>query len=135
MSGNHRSTYVALVAALRAEFDATQRRAIWIQMREHRYDLSSLGTLAQAAHDADDLAYDASNPLFEAGNAAPREAAAQIPDHVLDLVRDLTDDDTCWFDHHGGCQAHGYLSLAGSKCPHAEAKELLALHRPAREGV
>ncbi len=39
----------------------------------------------------------------------------------------VNDEDPCEFDHHGGCQAHGYLSLEpGEKCPHAEAKELLA---------
>ncbi len=28
--------------------------------------------------------------------------------------------------HHGGCQAHGYLSLEpGEKCPQQDAKELL----------
>lgn len=44
-----------------------------------------------------------------------------------DLLRSLVDADDCWFDHHGGCQAHGYLSLQpGEKCPHAEAKDLLA---------
>lgn len=48
-----------------------------------------------------------------------------------ELLRSLVDEDDCWFDHHGGCQAHGYLSLEpGEKCPHAEAKELLAAHKP-----
>lgn len=47
----------------------------------------------------------------------------------VDLLRSLVDEDNCWFDHHGGCQAHGFLSLEpGEKCPHAEAKELLAGH-------
>lgn len=42
------------------------------------------------------------------------------------LVRDMTDPGACWFDHHGGCQEHGYLSLKpGELCPHAEAKQLL----------
>jgi hypothetical protein len=46
---------------------------------------------------------------------------------LRDLVRGLIDPDPCWFDHHGGCQAHGYLSLApGEKCPHQQAKEVLA---------
>lgn len=45
----------------------------------------------------------------------------------IDLLRSLVDEDDCWFDHHGGCQAHGYLSLEpGEKCPQAEAKERLA---------
>ncbi|WP_280466781.1 hypothetical protein [Nocardia cyriacigeorgica] len=43
------------------------------------------------------------------------------------LVRDFTDPDECSFDHHGGCQAHGYLSLEpGELCPHAEAKQMIA---------
>lgn len=44
-----------------------------------------------------------------------------------DLLDALTDPDECWFDHHGGCQAHGFLSLEpGERCPHAEAREILA---------
>lgn len=40
------------------------------------------------------------------------------------LIRDLTDRDPCWFDHHGGCQAHGYLSLEpGELCPQQAAKD------------
>lgn len=48
----------------------------------------------------------------------------------VDLLRSLVNkDDDCWFDHHGGCQAHSYLWLEpGEKCPQAEAKELLAVH-------
>jgi hypothetical protein len=43
------------------------------------------------------------------------------------LVRDLSDSYPCWFDHHGGCQAHGYLSLGpGEKCPQSEAQEIVA---------
>lgn len=45
----------------------------------------------------------------------------------VELLRSLVDGDPCRFDHHGGCQAHGHLSLEpGEKCPHAEAKEILA---------
>ncbi len=48
---------------------------------------------------------------------------------LLRLVRDLVDDEPCQFDHHGGCQAHGFLSLEpGELCPHAEAKALLAAY-------
>lgn len=47
------------------------------------------------------------------------------------LLRDLVDPDDCHFDHNGGCQAHGYLSLQpGEQCPHAEAKALLAALTP-----
>lgn len=43
------------------------------------------------------------------------------------LVRDFTDPDPCSFDHHGGCQAHGYLCLEpGELCPHEEARRYLA---------
>lgn len=43
------------------------------------------------------------------------------------LLRDMVDPDPCYFDHHGGCQAHGYLSLKpGEMCPHAEAKVILS---------
>jgi hypothetical protein len=45
----------------------------------------------------------------------------------LSVLADLVDPDPCWFDHHGGCQAHGYLSLEpGELCPHEQAKRLLA---------
>jgi hypothetical protein len=51
---------------------------------------------------------------------------------LLRLIRDLLDSDACWFDHHGGCQAHGYLSLEpGEQCPHAEAKAILAAEQEA----
>ena len=47
-----------------------------------------------------------------------------IPRQLLD---DLLDEDDCSFDHHGGCQAHGYLSLEpGELCPQEEAKRILA---------
>ena len=48
---------------------------------------------------------------------------------VRRLIADLVDPDPCSFDHHGGCQAHGYLSLEpGEVCPQAEAKQWLADH-------
>jgi hypothetical protein len=43
---------------------------------------------------------------------------------IRELIRDLTDPDDCWFDHHGYCQAHGWTDL-DRRCPHARAKELL----------
>lgn len=46
---------------------------------------------------------------------------------ALSLLREVTSEEDCWFDHSGGCQAHGYLSLEpGETCPHADARELLA---------
>lgn len=45
---------------------------------------------------------------------------------ALYLLSCLVDDDDCWFDHHGGCQAHGFLNLSpGEKCPNSEARRLL----------
>lgn len=44
-----------------------------------------------------------------------------------DLLDSMIDPDPCWFDHHGGCQAHGYLSLEpGEVCPQADLKSLLS---------
>ena len=43
------------------------------------------------------------------------------------LLESLTDEDACRLDHHGGCQAHGYLSLEeGEVCPQRDAKDRLA---------
>lgn len=42
------------------------------------------------------------------------------------LISSLVDDGECRFDHHGGCQEHGYLSLGpGEMCPQEEAKRLI----------
>ena len=46
---------------------------------------------------------------------------------ILEVLQCLVDEEDCWFDHHGGCQAHFFLSLEpGEKCPQQEAKELIA---------
>lgn len=50
---------------------------------------------------------------------------------AIELLADLADPDSCHYDHHGGCQAHGYLSLAnGEQCPHSLARAFLAAARP-----
>ncbi len=55
-------------------------------------------------------------------------ALALVERDYLRVMADLVDTEPCWFDHHGGCQAHSFLSLEpGEKCPHAAAKELLGL--------
>ena len=70
-----------------------------------------------AAHDAEKRAE------WEAEQGEPEKPSERIHQ----LIHDLTDPGECWFDHHGGCQEHGYLTLRpGEKCPHAEARELLA---------
>jgi hypothetical protein len=52
------------------------------------------------------------------------------------LIRDLTDSGDCSFDHHGGCQAHGYLSLEpGETCPQQDAKDWARAALTATEGA
>jgi len=47
-------------------------------------------------------------------------------DRMRFLLAELVEDSECRFDHHGGCQEHGFLSLEqGEKCPNHEALELL----------
>lgn len=62
--------------------------------------------------------------------AAEREAATPPLDVLIlprELLESLVDDEECRFDHHGGCQAHGYLSLEpGELCPQADLKGRLA---------
>jgi hypothetical protein len=88
-----------------------------------------------AAHDAE--VRDAAVAEWAASVKIPIEAEQGEPsEQIKQLLADLIDPDDCWFDHHGGCQAHGYLSLKpGEKCPHAEAKELLASWEPVEENT
>ncbi len=66
--------------------------------------------------------------------AAQEPTDAAIPENFANLIRDLIDPDDCWFDHHGGCQAHGYLDLTPEQeCPHSEAKRLLAARAARRD--
>lgn len=62
------------------------------------------------------------------------ETAQQPPlgDELIMLRRllaefaDPDDDSDCRFDHHGGCQEHGHLSIEpGEMCPYAEAQQYL----------
>jgi hypothetical protein len=58
MPNNHQPSYVALVAALRAEFNDLSLEAIKIRLSGYRYTAGSIGVLAQAVIDACDIAYD-----------------------------------------------------------------------------
>lgn len=52
----------------------------------------------------------------------------------IDLLESLADSGNCWFDHHGGCQEHGYLSLShGELCPQSELKEILTKHKESND--
>lgn len=69
------------------------------------------------------------------GSQQPVTASTDAPQpdtaKLLQLVLDLTDPGCCSFDHHGGCQEHGYLTLSpGEKCPHQEAKDTLSKFWP-----
>ncbi|TYB71189.1 hypothetical protein FXF51_01765 [Nonomuraea sp. PA05] len=48
-----------------------------------------------------------------------------VPVELLDA---LSDPEPCYFDHDGGCQAHG-PTFTYPRCPHAHARELLATTR------
>ncbi|WP_037162539.1 hypothetical protein [Rhodococcoides fascians] len=68
-------------------------------------------------HEAREVAEHVASRLVQAGQII-------VP---TTLLSELVDPDDCWFDHHGGCQAHGYISLQpGQTCPVHDAKTLLA---------
>jgi len=47
--------------------------------------------------------------------------------HLRRLLDAIVEDSDCRFDHHGGCQEHGFLWLEqGEVCPNHEARELLS---------
>jgi hypothetical protein len=57
-----------------------------------------------------------------------RLQASQVAEalELLDAHTWPIDEIPCRFDHHGGCQEHGFLSLEpGEKCPTLRAHELL----------
>ena len=67
---------------------------------------------------------------LEGVKALMDEAAAHIK-RLTDLLELLTDPGDCWFDHHGGCQEHGYLGLQpGEVCPVRQAQDILDEQRP-----
>lgn len=62
-------------------------------------------------------------PTPEVGHQAISAESVAVPKDLLESIVDWGD---CHFDHHGGCQAHGYLDLEpGEICPQEEIKMLL----------
>lgn len=65
---------------------------------------------------------------YQRRTAEWRQAAADVAvecNMYRDLAKDLYDNDECWFDHHGGCQAHGWLEPGpGEECPDGRAQRL-----------
>lgn len=52
-----------------------------------------------------------------------------------ELLEELLDGGACEYDHHGGCQAHGHLSLKkGERCPQEVARELLTTNKQKEKG-
>lgn len=119
--------------AIRARADAATR-APWTaddtDLKVNTEDGRALVVLATVLLGDDDTRENHPQAMADAEFlAAARTDVPQLLDHIERLhrlIRDLADEDHCWYDHHGGCQAHGYLSLEpGEKCPQQEAKELL----------
>lgn len=74
-------------------------------------------------------------PYEHVARAALESAAPHMLSEVTALVAALTDPEDCSFDHHGGCQAHGYLDLKiGEMCPQLEAKAWVHNHAAAERG-
>ena len=68
--------------------------------------------------------------MSEQSASSKAEGAALVAsDEIVvkrELLESLLDSDPCWFDHHGGCRAHGFSLDQGELCPVEEAKRLLA---------
>lgn len=80
------------------------------------------GALDYIERNADAVRY--ADPPF----VASAEALAAEVRLLRDLLSCFADDDPCWFDHHGGCQGHGFLSLdPGELCPVAQARLAVGL--------
>jgi hypothetical protein len=47
----------------------------------------------------------------------------ELPEHIVELISDLTSEGDCWYDHHGYCQEHMWF-YDDVVCPHKRAKEL-----------
>ena len=73
------------------------------------------------------LTFKSQRGMDNAANLMRHILAAATPymlTEAANLIRDLTGPNPCRFDHHGGCQDHGYLSLKpGETCPQQDAKE------------
>jgi hypothetical protein len=62
---------------------------------------------------------------YERGVAEGEKRGRTAAAADLELIRDLADPDPCWFDHHGYCQAHGWMAT-DPRCPHARAAARIA---------
>ena len=80
------------------------------------------GTLFEALADID---VDVLRPVTHGLVMAYHQSLTEQQTIVLrEVLADLVDGEACWFDHHGYCQAHGWLQ--DGECPQARAKRLVA---------
>lgn len=57
----------------------------------------------------------------------PQGMMADSLAELRELIVDLADGEPCDFDHHGGCQSHGYIDLEpDQQCPQGKANRLAA---------
>lgn len=95
--------------------------------------MSSMNISDEAVEAAREVLYENDRSIdtdYATIEAAIEAAAPYLMSEATKLIRDLTDFDDCSFDHHGGCQSHGYLNLIpGEMCPQADAKEWIRSHR------
>ncbi|WP_032381018.1 hypothetical protein [Rhodococcoides fascians] len=86
--------------------------------QESSGDFTKYGQGGYPYTDCDALAAHVISRLAQAGHTIVPAA----------LLRDLVDPDDCWFDHDGGCQAHGHFPSDGDRawvCPVEAAKNIL----------
>lgn len=88
------------------------------------YEAGENSAMADWENALDDL-------LPEEVEALPSQVAAYLRDlhaknaELVQLIDDLRDPDPCWYDHHGYCQAHGWMDTE-PRCPDARAADLFA---------
>lgn len=96
-------------------------------------DLPALLDALAAAEEAHDVTTEALAAAERERDSLARRCAVRFEETeklraklaaVSEIFPDLVDDDPCTHDHHGYCQAHGWL--APGECPHARAKRLMA---------
>lgn len=87
--------------------------------RLDRYRFAMAREIEALAHERDQL------KAINDRMAADRERLIAERDTYRDLAKELYDDEPCSFDHHGGCQAHGWLEPGpGEECPDGRAQRL-----------
>lgn len=87
--------------------------------------------------DSDDKRYRYGTPCYDEWHAPyglnkEEEISLEVP---VDLLEALVEEEDCDFDHHGGCQAHGYLTLTTEEtCPQERLKGILKDYTEGTDG-